>query len=130
MRTKVLSTLFVLMIFFSLMGCDNTNKVLNELNFPETNVSYSQHVQLLFDLKCNYTSCHATGTTTSRLVLTSYYNATRYPGIIVSQNPDNSILNQRMESRLGRPMPPLGDPLPSNFINGVRTWVKEGAKNN
>jgi hypothetical protein len=130
MRTQALLNLSVLLIFFSFLGCeDNTNQVLNELNFPEKNVSYYEHVQTLFNIRCNYVSCHGTGTTASRLVLVSYYDATRYPGIIVPGKPDNSILNQCLEGKL-KPMPRIGEALPYNFINGVRTWVREGAINN
>jgi mono/diheme cytochrome c family protein len=129
MKAQALLIIFLL-ISLNFLGCDNTNQVLNDLNFPESNVSYSQHVQTLFNIRCNYASCHGAGTTTNRLVLVSYYDATRYPGIISQGNPDNSVLNQRLEGRLGSQMPRVGDPLSSSFINGVRTWVREGAKNN
>ena len=129
MRTQGLLFFFVVLIFFIFTGCDdNTQQIINELTFPEKNVSYSEHVQTLFNVRCNYVHCHGS-TVASKLMLVSYYEATRYPGIIVKGMPDNSILNQRLEGRL-RPMPPIGDPLSPNFINGVRTWVKEGGNNN
>ena len=130
MKAQALLITLFLLISLNFLGCDdNTNQVINNLHFPESNVSYSEHVQILFNIRCNYVSCHGAGTTTNRLVLASYYHATTHPGIILAGRPDNSVLNQRLEGRLS-PMPRIGDPLPSNFINGVRTWVREGAKNN
>jgi hypothetical protein len=65
------------------------------------------------------------------LKLTSYNEAVfQVPGVVVPGEPDQSTLVFRIEGRVGVRMPPGPDPLDQNQINGIRTWVAEGAKNN
>lgn len=128
---KSICLLFCIFVIISFAGCsDNINDSGNNIDFPSTNVSYSKHVQQLFNYKCAYSSCHGIETTTNRLVLTSYYDATKYPGIIVPRLPDNSILIQRLDGRLQPRMPLSRDTLSRNQYTGIRTWIKEGALNN
>jgi hypothetical protein len=124
---------FLPILFFIILnfGCkDSLGDSGGNVDFPVSNVSYSQHVQPLFNYKCTYSSCHGVETTSSRLVLASYYDATKYPGIIVPKLPDNSILIQRLDGRLQPRMPLSRDTLSRNNYNGLRTWIKEGALNN
>ncbi len=126
-----LSFTFVLSFFLFFWGCSSDpNDSGNNIEFPTSNVSYSKHVQPLFNYKCAYSTCHGLETTNSRLVLTSYFDATRYPGVIVPRLPDNSILIQRLDGRLQPRMPLSRDTLSRNQYNGIKTWVKEGAQNN
>ncbi|MEK9136829.1 MAG: hypothetical protein AAB393_06870 [Bacteroidota bacterium] len=99
--------------------------------FPSTNVSYQQHVQPLFNQACAFAGCHDDGQHTSPLKLTSYGNAVlSIPGIIVMNQPDQSTLVFRIEGRVGARMPLNQNPLNQNQINGIRTWIAEGARNN
>jgi len=97
--------------------------------FPASNVSYSAQVQPLFNQACNYSGCHDASTT--GLNLTSYGTAVlTIPGIVVAGDPDHSVLVLRIQGSVGARMPPGSFPLNQNQINGIRTWVHEGAKNN
>ena len=117
-----------ILIYF---GCsDGVTNAGDNIVFPASNVSYSKYVQPVFNYKCTYSSCHGVETTSSRLVLTSYYDATKYPGVIVPHLPDNSILIQRLDGRLQPRMPYSRDTLSKNQYNGIRTWINEGALNN
>jgi len=99
--------------------------------FPVNNVSYSSQVQPLFDQACNSSSCHGSGTQTNPLVLASYGQAVlTVPGIVVPAKPDASVLVLRISGSVGARMPPGEYPLNQNQINGIRTWIVEGAKNN
>lgn len=99
--------------------------------FPARDVSFTYHVQPLFNQACNYTGCHDAGAHQSPLKLTGYGELVlTIPGIVVSGQPDQSMLVFRVEGRVGQRMPPGNYPLNQNQINGVRTWVAEGAKNN
>jgi hypothetical protein len=99
--------------------------------FPPNDVRYSLHVQPLFNQACALPACHDDGSNQSALRLTSYGDAVlAVPGIVVAGSPENSTLVIRIEGRAGQPMPLFRNPLNQNQINGIRTWITEGAKNN
>jgi hypothetical protein len=98
--------------------------------FPLTNVSYSQHVQVLFNQTCTLSGCHDDGQTL-RVRLTSYGNVYfAQPQIVVEGAPESSVLVLRIQGNLGERMPVNRNPLNQNQINGIRTWIAEGARNN
>lgn len=101
-----------------------------DIVFPESNVSYAQHVQPLFDRTCAVSGCHDTATKQSNLSLQSYREATARPGIIVPTDPDGSVLVQRIEGKIQPRMPYNRPPLSDNQIRGIRQWILEGAQNN
>lgn len=102
-----------------------------DIVFPATNVSYGAHVQPLFDQGCAFGGCHAADSAPSGLKLTSYDNLMFNPlQVVVREQPDESILILRVEGRLGRRMPLDRPALSQNQINGLRTWIAEGALNN
>jgi len=99
--------------------------------FPTTGVSYSHQVQPLFDQACNQQSCHGSGTQSNPLVLASYGQAVlTIPGIVVPKTPGSSVLVLRIQGSVGDRMPPGAYPLNQNQIDGIRTWIAEGAMNN
>jgi hypothetical protein len=129
---KYLKILFFF-IFISLVifSCDQTTDPSKDLVFPTSKVSYGSQVQLLFNYRCALPGCHDDNPVNTRLSLTSYYGAVlQYPGIVVSGMPDNSILIQRLKGLPPPKMPLLKDTLSLNHLNGLRTWIKEGALNN
>jgi hypothetical protein len=99
--------------------------------FPTSGVSYSHQVQPLFDQACNASGCHDSGTHQSDLVLTDYGHAVlTVPGVVVPGKPDASTLVLRIQGSVGVRMPPGAYPLNQNQIDGIRTWIAEGAKQN
>jgi hypothetical protein len=123
--------ILIIIIFVLFFNCnEKINNPGNDLVFPDSKVSFVRHVQPLFNYKCSITGCHDDDPQNTRLSLTSYYEATKYPGIIVSGLPDNSVLIQRLDGRLQPRMPLYRDTLSKNQYNGLRTWIKEGALNN
>ena len=97
--------------------------------FPTSGVSYSAQVQPLFNQACNFSGCHDAAST--GLILTSYGEAAlTIPGIVIPKDPDHSVLVLRIQGSVGARMPPGAYPLNQNQINGIRTWINEGAKNN
>jgi hypothetical protein len=137
--------LFVSLIVISLAvgllvqtGCKDKNTLTpgespSTVVFPERGVSYGVHVESLFNQACSLPTCHDDGSHAGGLSLTTYYNTVfAVPGIVVSKNPQNSILVMKIEGRgpSGDRMPPGQYPLNQNQINGIRTWIAEGAQNN
>jgi hypothetical protein len=119
-------------------GCKDENTLVpgespSTVLFPARDVSYGVHVQTLFNQACNFSGCHDDGSHAGGLSLTSYYNTVfAVPGIVVIKDPQNSILVMKIEGRgpAGNRMPPGPYPLNQNQINGIRTWIAEGAQNN
>jgi hypothetical protein len=117
----------------SLQACKNTLDSAtgqSSIVFPSSNVSYSKQVQPLFNITCTYSGCHDDGTQAGGLSLTNYFSLISTPGVVVPKDTTHSILIQRIEG-LGPIMPPPPfSPLNANQIQGIKTWVIEGAKYN
>lgn len=123
----ILAILFFLIIAQS---CDDTltSSDIDNLVMPDSNVSYRAHVAPVFEVKC--VPCHNSQRSEAGLDLSSWVNATRDPSIIFPGSDSTSILVYSIE-RIPpyAPMPPY-EWLKRNHINGIRTWIREGAQNN
>jgi hypothetical protein len=122
---------FVALIIIS--ACDDTPNItdIDKLVIPATGVSYSQHIQPVLTAKCARAGCHEDQTQAGNLSLTSYSNTTASYLVVAPGYPQNSLLVLSVQGLTTSPMPPVGySPLIKNHIEGIKTWVKEGAKNN
>jgi len=125
--------LFVIsLVFFS---CDDT---LNESNIdsviiPDKNVSYNEYIQPVLTIKCSTSGCHNDESMAGNYSVTSWSNVVT-PGIVNPGNIETSILVWRIEGIGVEIMPPIGNllskPLTENQIEGIKTWIEEGAKSN
>lgn len=114
--------------------------------FPSSGVSFSNHIQLIFDTYC--IACHAPARTAAFMPLTlgaSYAILVNVPAInpllpgtrAIPGDSANSILYKRV-SGVGLADPtlrmPLGGPfldtLNPSAINAIKGWIDEGARNN
>lgn len=130
---KKLILIITIISLITVISCDDTitQQDLDNRIIPSFNVSYSQHIQPVFDAKCNTAGCHNDRDLAGGLSLTNYYNTTADYLIVAPGLPDNSKLVWSIEGRGTNPMPPVGRwPLTKEQITGIRTWIKEGAKNN
>lgn len=111
----------------SITGDDLDNKII-----PDTNVSYAEHIQPVFTVKCATSSCHDSQTQAAGLVLTSYGFAVADYSMISPGSPETSKVVWAIEGNGARLMPPYGvtKPMTANQIAGIKTWIREGAKNN
>jgi hypothetical protein len=131
---KKLITFLIIIITFTLIDCDNAvnSNDIDNVVIPDSNVSYSQYIQPVFNIKC--VNCHGVGITEANLDLTTWSGTIADPSVVFPGEPENSKLVWTIEGRAGfPPMPPIGSPylpLTENQIKGVRTWILEGAKNN
>ncbi len=101
--------------------------------FPDSNVSYAAHVQLLFSQACTFPGCHSVNEPNDRVRLDSYTNlrfGVNGLPVIVPGSPDASDLVLRIEGRTGQRMPLNTNPLNQNQITGIRKWISEGARDN
>ncbi len=134
---KKSASIILLFIFFSIgfyAGCKDTitGKELDNKVIPSSNVSYSEYIQPVFNLKCNNSGCHEDATRAGGLSLTTWAGATADPGVVFPGEPNNSRLVWAIQRKAGvQPKPPLEyPPHTQNQVDGIVTWIKEGAKNN
>ena len=119
---------------FLFYACDDSitaNDIENKI-IPDSNVSYAEYIQPLFTIKCATSGCHDDRTQSAGLTLTSYGFAVSNYSMIAPGNPSNSKVVWAIEGNGARLMPPYGvtRPMTANQIAGVKTWIREGAKNN
>lgn len=132
---KIIVSLSLLFSIFliSFIGCKDTvtNQQVDDAIIPASDVRFGKHIQPVFNVKCTSSGCHDDETRAGSLSLTSWTNA-HLPGIINDYEPETSRLVWAIEGQLGsNSMPPFGYPgLTKNQIDGIKTWIKEGAKNN
>ena len=128
--------LYLILFVFSAIiyvGCDDSITVadVDTREMPDSNVSFSKDIAPIFELKC--VSCHGNGGLQGGIDLTTWAGVVD-PRIVIPGEADTSPLVWIIERRPGFPiMPPLDSPylpLTSKQIQGVKTWIDEGAKNN
>jgi hypothetical protein len=135
MKAFLLSAAFLGVIYISLT-CKNdvTGGDPNSIVFPDSNVSYINHVEPLFLAVCAIPGgCHAGDEPAGGLSLESYEDlSTRIYIEYIPGDPDKSRLVMAIEGTApGIPQMPYGrPPLNANQRKGIRTWIKEGAKFN
>lgn len=124
----LLVVIFLITVF---MSCDGTGPV--DIPIPEKNVSYSVDIQPLFNKRCNNSGCHNSEDRAGSVSLTSYGDLFATPFLVIPGSPDESHLYLSVSAQLVQIMPPpYGNvrPLNENQINGIKTWILEGAKAN
>lgn len=122
--------LSLLLLVFIAQSCDDslTSSDIDNIVMPDSNVSYLQHVAPVFEVKC--VPCHNSQRSEAGIDLSSWVNVTRDPSIIFPGSDSTSILVYSIERFPPyAPMPP-SEWLKRNHINGIRTWIREGAQNN
>jgi len=121
-----------LIIFYACDSSGITN--IDEVIIPSQNVSYSQYIQPIFNYKCTNSGCHDSETKAAGLDLTTWSGATADPLIVLPGFPESSKLIWSVEGGSGTSLmpPPYGTvtPLNDNQIQGLKTWISEGAKYN
>lgn len=125
--------LVIAAFLFLLAGCKDevSGPGLDEIVFPDSHVSYGRHVEPLFLRGCAIPGCHTGDARAGGLSLETYQEAMNGVGVIIPGDTLNSRLVWRIEGAGGRErMPLFRPPLNENQLNGLRTWILEGAQNN
>ena len=141
----ILTVFSLLIVFCNKNSSSSENK---EIVFPETGVSFLQHVQPLFDRKCGLESgCHSPSdqpTSTNRLTYSILVTKSLLLDFTLSKtgeklidlnihrkNPDIAplylILSVGYPNEQEDLMPPIPrEPLNQNQLNGILQWIREG----
>jgi hypothetical protein len=133
MRSLTLYLFSFILIVIIFTSCDDTlnGDQIDSIVIPERNVSYFDYIQPVFNYKCNYSGCHDHLSAAGGLVLESWTQTTGDPSMVFPYQPDNSRLVWAIEGQTGLLMPPYGYyALTQNQIDGIKTWIAEGAQNN
>lgn len=122
-------------IYMILPGCKDSITAANidSRVMPQSNISFTNDLQPVFELKCANSGCHDDGTMAGGLSLTSCVNAKSDPGTIAPYSSKTSRLVWAEEGQAGiQPMPPVGvnKPFTSEQDRGLKKWIDEGAKCN
>lgn len=129
-----IGSLFVIFLLLY-MGCgdDIVNSNRNVI-FPDSNVSYQNHVQPFLNIKCSYKYCHSSEDKADERDMSNYFGLweTSNAGLVIAGEPESSRLVQILRAN---PMHRGNIEFPAgyfsdNHINGIVTWIKEGAKFN
>jgi hypothetical protein len=105
----------------------------SQIVFPDSNVSYRNHVQPLFDLTCTFAGCHGNSNPAAGISFTSYFGFINRTGLVIIGKAEQSLLAQILDPRfpVSRLHPPsFQTRITQNQIDGVRTWIQEGARLN
>ena len=125
---------FLIVLVLGVYSCEDTvtgGGGGNDIVFPDTGiVSYSHHVQPLFNLKCTTSGCHGADTYSTRgWDLTEYGHFNLGYDIMIAGDTVNSKLIRSVKGLPPSPRMPLdGNPLPDNQIRGLTRWVLQGAR--
>ena len=126
---KAVSTFITLSWALALTGCPSgtvTNP--DTIVFPSSEVSFRNHVQPFLGTRCM--PCHDNTNQAGGIRLTSYSTIMfDRPNLIVQGSPEQSLVVLALEQQIVHASGNFAN-IPSAQIQGVRTWVAEGAKNN
>lgn len=127
---KYSAIILVTLILIISQNCKDTitSTDVNNIVMPDSGVSYSLHISPVFEVKC--VPCHDDKRSSGGVNLSSWTNVVRDPSIVFPGSDSTSILVWSIERYPSvAPMPP-SEWLSRNHINGIRTWIREGAQNN
>jgi hypothetical protein len=115
-----------------LWSCGRTITDPAEIVIPSSNVSFERNILPVFNLTCNSAGCHSTDSRAGGVALTSYFEVVfNVPGLVVAKNPDRSVLMRVMDFNATTRIPhrlSFQTRITQNHIDGVRTWIREGAQ--
>jgi hypothetical protein len=105
----------------------------SDIVFPTSNVSYTKQVQPFFDVTCNFAGCHNRSNPAANLSFSSYFDFMNRAGVVISGKAEQSLLIQVVDvsSPSARFHPAsFQNNINQNHVNGLKTWIREGAKFN
>ena len=124
LTSLIITFSFLSIVFYS--GCkDSINASdINNVVIPSSNVSYSKYIQPVLNLYCATAGCHDE-TGAGGIMLTTWSN-TVIPPVVFRGDTATSHLIWVIEGKVPQ-HPILIYNLNANQLQGVKTWITEGA---
>mgnify|MGYP000427485228 CR=1 FL=1 len=133
---RIFSNLLILslIVLIAFVACEDsiTSDYLDNVVIPDEKVSYNEYIQPVLNVKCGTSGCHDDENRAGDYSVSNWANVVT-PGIVDPGNVETSRLVWRIEGLGVEYMPPVGSvvkPLTQNQVDGIKTWIREGAKNN
>lgn len=120
--------IFIIISFIASCDDENAIKDIDKREIPSQNVSYNYHIQPVLNVKCAYSGCHSDESRAGGISLTTYANTMEKSWVVIPFYPENSRLVQINYPGSGHPE--FFTRLTQNQLEGIKTWIREGAKNN
>lgn len=127
---KMYKLFFIFSILF--VSCvDSAVQNPDSIVFPDSNVSFQNHVLPVLRSNCGLSYCHGEVSPQGNIAIYDYFSLTTSASgaLVIPYNPDGSLLIQIIEYKIPH-TPNYQWKFTSNQRNGIRTWILEGAKNN
>lgn len=123
--------LFVWVFVFLAMNCHKQSTEPDNTFYPDSNLSFIQHIHPIFLNNCAYSGCHesispANGLDLETLVPT--FNSINGPVVIPFDAQNSRLYRVLLADDFGIPrMPKNRGMLPEAQIRAIKTWIEEGA---
>ncbi|MCK5452924.1 MAG: hypothetical protein KAJ16_01110 [Calditrichia bacterium] len=132
--TKISRLLVIFIIFstvFMLQQCKKNSTEPEEFIYPDSNLSFIDHIQPIFQRDCATSGCH-TGTPPQNGLdlgtLTPTFMSNNGPVVIAFDADHSRLYRVLLSDYLGISRMPRGrGPLSTGKITAIRTWINEGA---
>ena len=131
MKSKILKFIAAT-AFYVFVACENQINSPEDLVFPEKNVSFFEHVQPFLKYYCAYQGCHSPETRAGGKWYSDWVSIfdTDNLGFVVPYNPDGSRFVQIIEGKSLSHLTYFRNEIKQNHVQGIRTWILEGALDN
>lgn len=131
---KALIILLAAVLFSSVYSsCDGPNIISSDIVFPDSLISFQNHVQPFFRVSCALQGCHSEENRASGRIMTTYsylmFDIGNL-GFISPYKPDESYVMHKLEGRSPFLYYCFRGHLKENNVRGMRKWIAEGALNN
>ncbi len=127
---RILAAIVIVLSIMLFSSCTDLGKIADEPTVPpDTLASFSSNISPIFFSNC---PCHIGGPS-GGLRLDSYASLMQGGDlglVVLPNNPDSSIIIQKLEGTRQPQMPFGGTPLPQTTIDLIRRWIAQGAHNN
>ncbi len=128
--TRIVFIFFFSLIFSSCKDESNPVSKIEDIVFPEKNISYKRTIQPLFNIACAVPGCHSFEERKGNIDLSGYEALKIVPNLIVAGKPELSRLTKSVEAWYTPngtiAMPPYRA-LTKNQVAGLKQWITEGA---
>lgn len=118
----------------TMTSCNNSNIITSpeQVVFPASNVTFSNHVRPFLTVTCSMAGCHHARSQAGGIVLETYFDVVfTTPGLVVIGDPSLSRLAQIVDVtgrvRTNHPIS-FQARITQNHIDGIKTWIREGAQ--
>ncbi len=107
---------------------DNAISNPEEIIFPESNITYTQHVEPLLRFACNAPGCHNLMDRKANIILDSYEQLLMsYGGLMIRKgDPDNSLLIKIIRREVPHSLI-VDYRVNTEQLIGLARWIKDGA---